>query len=101
VIRSHPGRIAHVHCKDVRAAVFARVSAERSSFLDGVLAGMFTTPGDGHIDYSQVMTALGEIGYSGWIIVEAEQDPALAAPREYGELGLRTLRQAAAAAGLV
>jgi inosose dehydratase len=61
---------------------------------------MFTTPGDGHIDYSEVMRALAEIGYAGWIIVEAEQDPALADPREYGELGLTTLRQAASAAGL-
>jgi len=101
VIRRHPGRIAHVHCKDVRSVVFERVKAHGSSFLDGVLAGMFTTPGDGHIDYGQVMTALAEIGYAGWIIVEAEQDPALADPREYGELGLKTLRQAAAAAGLV
>jgi len=100
-IRSHPGRIAHVHCKDVRAAVFERVTSQASSFLDGVLAGMFTTPGDGHIDYGQVMTALAEIGYSGWIIVEAEQDPALADPRVYGELGLRTLRRAAAAANFV
>jgi inosose dehydratase len=62
---------------------------------------MFTTPGDGHIDYGEVMTALAEIGYSGWIIVEAEQDPALADPRAYGALGLKTLRNAAAAAGLV
>jgi inosose dehydratase len=100
-IRSHPGRIAHVHCKDVRSVVFERVKSDRSSFLDGVLAGMFTTPGDGHIDYGEVMTALAEIGYSGWIIVEAEQDPALADPRAYGALGLKTLRNAAAAAGLV
>jgi inosose dehydratase len=101
VIRSHPERIAHVHCKDVRSAVFERVKTERLSFLDGVLAGMFTTPGDGHIDYAEVMTALAEIGYAGWIIVEAEQDPALADPREYGELGLKTLRRAAAGAGLI
>jgi inosose dehydratase len=99
-IRAHPERIAHVHCKDIRAAVFARVRAEDLSFLDGVLAGMFTVPGDGGLDYAAVMRALADIGYGGWIVVEAEQDPALADPRAYGELGLRTLEREAAAAGL-
>jgi inosose dehydratase len=100
VIRAHPRRIAHVHCKDVRAQVFAGVQARGQSFLDGVLAGMFTVPGDGGLDYGAVMWALADIGYCGWIVVEAEQDPALADPRRYGELGLRTLMREAAAAGL-
>jgi inosose dehydratase len=99
-IRAHPRRIAHVHCKDVRRPVFEAVRARGGSFLDGVLAGMFTVPGDGGLDYGEVMRALAEIGYAGWIVVEAEQDPAVADPRAYGELGLRTLRREAAAAGL-
>jgi len=99
-IRAHPERIAHVHCKDVRAAVFDEVRASDMSFLDGVLGGMFTVPGDGGLDYAAVMRALADIGYAGWIVVEAEQDPAVADPRTYGELGLRTLRREAAAAGL-
>lgn len=99
-IRAHPERIAHVHCKDVRAGVFAQVQGSDKSFLGGVLAGMFTVPGDGGLDYAAVMGALAEIGYSGWIVVEAEQDPAIANPRTYGELGLRTLEREAAAAGL-
>jgi inosose dehydratase len=100
VIRAHPRRIAHVHCKDVRADVFAGVKARDASFLEGVLAGMFTVPGDGGLDYGAVMRALADISYSGWIVVEAEQDPAMADPRQYGELGLRTLEREAAAAGL-
>ncbi|MBL8555440.1 MAG: myo-inosose-2 dehydratase [Phenylobacterium sp.] len=99
-IRTHPSRIAHVHCKDVRGPVFAGVRRNGQSFLDGVLAGMFTVPGDGGIDYAKVMRALADIRYSGWIVVEAEQDPAIANPRTYGELGLRTLEREAAAAGL-
>jgi inosose dehydratase len=99
-IRAHPARIAHVHCKDVRAEVFAGVRTRGLSFLDGVLAGMFTVPGDGGLDYGAVMRALADIGYCGWIVVEAEQDPALADPRIFGELGLRTLEREAAAAGL-
>ena len=89
-----------MHCKNVRAEVFAGVRAAGRSFLDGVLAGMFTVPGDGGLDFDAVMRALAEIGYCGWIVVEAEQDPAIADPRIYGELGLRTLRDAAVAAGL-
>jgi inosose dehydratase len=100
LIRSHPTRVAHVHCKDVRPGVFEHVMKSGGSFLDGVLAGMFTVPGDGRLDYGAIMRALAAINYSGWIIVEAEQDPAIANPRRYGELGLTTLQQEAAVADL-
>ncbi len=99
-IRAHPDRIAHVHCKDVRRGIFSDLGASNGSFLDGVLAGMFTVPGDGGLDYGDVMRALYEINYAGWIVVEAEQDPAIANPRKFGEIGLRTLEREAAAAGL-
>jgi inosose dehydratase len=99
LIRNHPARVAHVHCKDVRYSVFDKVKS--GSFLDGVLAGMFTAPGDGGLDYTQVMRALADTAYSGWIIVEAEQDPAVANPRQYSDLGLKTLKREAAAAGLL
>ncbi|HJS80527.1 MAG TPA: myo-inosose-2 dehydratase [Vitreimonas sp.] len=101
MIERHPERIAHVHCKDVRDVVHAETRRTGKSFLDGVLAGIFTVPGDGSIDFGAVMKALKRIGYEGWIIVEAEQDPALASPRTYGELGLATLKREAAAAGLI
>jgi inosose dehydratase len=101
LIERHPGRIAHVHCKDVREKVHAEARRTGKSFLDGVLAGMFTAPGDGGIDFGAVMKALKQIGYSGWMIVEAEQDPALANPKSYAELGLATLKREAAAAGLI
>lgn len=100
LIRAHPERVAHVHCKDVRQPVFDALTARSGSFLDGVLEGMFTAPGDGRLDYGAVMKALADIGYAGWIIIEAEQDPALADPFEYSQLGLNTLRSAAGAAGL-
>jgi len=101
VIERHPERIAHVHCKDIRGAVHAQARRTGKSFLDGVLAGMFTVPGDGSIDFGAVMNALQRISYSGWIIIEAEQDPAIANPRTYGELGLTTLKRDAKAAGLI
>lgn len=101
IIRNHSERVAHVHCKDVRWDTFRRAKAEGSSFLDGVLAGMFTVPGDGGIDYSAVMQALAEIEYSGWIVIEAEQDPKIAHPKTYADLGLRTLQARATEAGLI
>jgi inosose dehydratase len=100
VIRDHPQRVAHVHCKDVRWETFAKAKDGKSSFLDGVLAGMFTVPGDGGLDYAAIMRALKAIDYSGWIVIEAEQDPKLADPRTYAALGLKTLQEEAARAGL-
>lgn len=100
VIREHPGRIAHVHCKDIRRSVHTAERGNGASFLDGVLAGMFTVPGDGGLDYAAVMQALKAIDYSGWIVIEAEQDPKLADPRAYADLGLSTLKARAAEAGL-
>ena len=101
LIRAHPGRVVHVHTKDVRGPVFEAVRAGRRSFLDGVLAGMFTAPGDGDLDFGPVMAALAGIGYAGWIVIEAEQDPKLADPVTYSRLGLATLKAAAAKAGLI
>jgi inosose dehydratase len=100
LLRNHPHRVAHVHCKDIRAPVFQRVKSESKSFLSGVISGMFTVPGDGDLDFSAVMQALAKIGYAGWVIVEAEQDPAVANPKKYAALGLKTLRREAAAANL-
>jgi inosose dehydratase len=93
LIRNHPERVAHVHTKDVRRQVFAENRRRDGSFLDGVLAGMFTAPGDGDLDFRGTARALLEIGYSGWVVVEAEQDPARADPRAYGRIGLETVRR--------
>ena len=101
LVRRHPERVVHVHAKDVRRPVFDAVMAGRRSFLDGVLAGMFTAPGDGDLDFGAVMRSLADIRYDGWIVIEAEQDPKVADPRVYSRLGLKKLREAAAAAGLI
>jgi len=100
LIRDHPHRVAHVHCKDIRSRVFSLVKSESKSFLSGVISGMFTVPGDGDLEFASVMQALAKIGYAGWIIVEAEQDPAVATPKSYAALGLKTLRREASAANL-
>jgi inosose dehydratase len=92
LIRTHPDRVAHVHTKDVRRQVFEEIRNRKGSFLDGVLAGMFTAPGDGDLDFRGVARALIDIGYSGWVVVEAEQDPARADPCTYSRIGLDTVR---------
>jgi inosose dehydratase len=100
IVRTAPKRIAHVHCKDVRKSVFQLLRERDGSFLEGVLQGMFTVPGDGSLNFDALLRELAAKDYSGWVIIEAEQDPAIANPREYAELGLRTLRGSAAAVGL-
>ncbi len=92
-------RIRHVHCKDVRADVLAGIDWERDSFLDAVLAGVFTVPGDGMIDFGAVARELMAVGYEGWFLVEAEQDPARANPLEYSAKGRAALAGALTTAG--
>jgi len=97
--RHHRARISHVHAKDVRADVMAMARRERLSFLDAVIAGVFTVPGDGCVDYPAVFRELP--GYAGWVVVEAEQDPARAHPLTYAKLGYRNLRGYLVEAGLL
>ena len=100
IVGTRPERISHVHCKDVRTSRHTQFYAEGSSFLNGVVGGMFTTPGDGDYDFKPLMQALKGMDYSGWIVIEAEQDPAVANPRTYNQLGLDTLKRLAGEAGL-
>jgi inosose dehydratase len=97
--RRHGLRINHVHCKDIRAGVLARLKAENWSFLKGVVEGVFTVPGDGAIDFGAFAKVLAEIGYSGWVVVEAEQDPKKANPLEMAKIGHKALTAAFGAAG--
>ena len=83
VLKKYAKRIRHVHLKDIRPDVVAKVKAEKMSFLQGVRAGAFTVPGDGVIDFKPVFDVLEETGYEGYVLVEAEQDPAIANPFEY------------------
>ena len=83
VLHKYAKRIAHVHLKDIRPEVVEKVKKEKLSFLQGVREGAFTVPGDGCIDFAPVFDVLDKSGYEGWMIVEAEQDPAKANPFEY------------------
>lgn len=98
--RDYADRINHVHCKDIRAEVLADVKNRDLSFLNAMLDGTFTVPGDGCIDYPTLFKGLKEADYNGWLVVEAEQDPAVAHPLTYARMGYRGLVDACDQAGL-
>ena len=93
-------RIHHMHYKDIRPEIVKQVRENNLSFLDAVIAGAFTVPGDGCIDFQAVTHALKAMDYHGWIVVEAEQDPAKAPPYEYSKKGFEEIVKCCANAGL-
>jgi inosose dehydratase len=95
-------RVGHIHAKNVRLPVADEVETEHLSFLDGVRRGAFTVPGDpeGGIDFAPVLEIAARHGYSGWLVIEAEQDPAVRSPLLYQGMGLTALKAMARSAGL-
>jgi inosose dehydratase len=95
----HGARIVHVHCKDTRRPVLETARRDDGSFMQAVLDGVFTVPGDGSVDFPALLGALRHAGYAGWLIVEAEQDPNKAHPLTYARLGFSNLARIALQAG--
>ena len=92
-VRKHAGRIWHVHLKDIRPEVVAHVLSEHLSFLEGVRQGAFTIPGDGCVQFDPIFQTLADSGYEGYMVVEAEQDPAKANPLEYAIRARKFIRE--------
>tara|TARA_B100001059_G_scaffold14606_1_gene11855 strand:- start:4659 stop:5558 length:900 start_codon:yes stop_codon:yes gene_type:complete len=92
-------RIIHVHCKDIRKNVLEKSLKNDSTFRQAFLDGAFTVPGDGCIDYKPFLTVLKNRNYEGWLVVEAEQDPAKANPLEYAKIGYNYLSKTAKECG--
>ena len=91
-LAKHVARVVHVHCKDVRPAV-AKMARNRGwSFLEAVINGAFSTPGEGCVDFGAVIAILRKADYRGWLVVEGEQDPAVAPPYRCAETAYRLLR---------
>jgi inosose dehydratase len=91
-LKRHAKRIVHVHCKDIRRDKLARALKSELSFLDAVLGDVFAVPGDGAIDFEPVVQGLARAGYQGWLVVEADQDPAKAHPLTHARIGHDCLR---------
>ena len=99
LIKDNVKRVVHVHCKDVRKPILEKARSEDMSFMAAVLEGIFTVPGDGSLDYASILRVLAEANYSGWLVVEAEQDPRKANPLTYATMGFRNLSRLATEAG--
>ncbi|GGE76683.1 myo-inosose-2 dehydratase [Stappia taiwanensis] len=100
--RRHMGRVSHLHAKNVRPDIMAEVREQGLSFLEGVRRGVFTVPGDpeGGVAFEPVLRIAAEHGYSGWLVIEAEQDPDQRDPVHYQSMGLQALRRMARDCGL-
>jgi inosose dehydratase len=98
-IDKHHRRIRHVHTKDVRMDVINKLDRTKESFLDAVIKGAFTVPGDGSLDFGAIVKKLASYGYEGWFVVEAEQDPRKAPPLKMAQIGHRELMRVMTAAG--
>ena len=99
VIERYHRRISHIHTKDVRRSVIDGLDRSRESFLDAVIKGAFTVPGDGDLDFGTIVSRLASCGYKGWFVVEAEQDPVANPPLEMARKGHAELLRVMAAAG--
>jgi inosose dehydratase len=82
----------HVHCKDIRKDKLAAARKQDMSFLDAVLGDVFAVPGDGSIDFDPLLAELATHHYEGWLVVEADQDPAKAHPLTHARIGHDCLR---------
>jgi inosose dehydratase len=98
MLAKHVKRVCHVHCKDVRPQVIRLARNRNWSFLEAVINGAFTVPGDGAVDFAALIRLLRDHGYRGWLVVEAEQDPVVAPSYAFAEKGFRHLRDLVARA---
>jgi inosose dehydratase len=100
--KRHMARVRHIHAKNVRPDILRQVRELGLSFLEGVRRGVFTVPGDaeGMVDFYGVLEVAASHNYTGWLVIEAEQDAAVRNPLEYQTMGLRALRAFARRAGL-
>ena len=99
VIDNHHARITHVHTKDIRQQVIDGLDRSKESFLDAVIKGAFTVPGDGSLDFGAIVKALAGKGYEGWFVIEAEQDPKASPPIDMAMKGRAELKRVMDAAG--
>ena len=93
MLKKYVDRIGHVHLKDMRLDVVKQARENNWSFLQAVRNGAFTVPGDGNVDFDPIFKVLSDANYEGWLLVEAEQDPAKANPFEYALKGRKYIKE--------
>lgn len=92
VYKKHRSRVMHIHCKDVRGEILNRSLETDSSFLNSVLNGIYTVPGDGDFNFPELFKMVSDNNFNGWVVVEAEQDPAKAHPLTYVTMGYKNIK---------
>jgi inosose dehydratase len=92
---AYADRIRHVHLKDIRHDVMQACNGRHLSFIESIMEGVFTVPGDGVIDFKPIFRTLADADYAGWLVVEAEQDAKKANPLDYARMARRYLRDTA------
>ncbi len=72
VAAERPDRIAHVHLKDVRLDLAARVRAGAMTYSEAVAEGMYVPLGAGDVDIATIVGRLEAAGYAGWYVLEQD-----------------------------
>jgi inosose dehydratase len=88
LLRKHYDRIAYVHLKDIRPQVLEEARSEKADFVTCIRKGVFTVPGDGCIDFGPIVSELLDRNYTGWAILEGEQDPEIHPAYDYAKNAL-------------
>ena len=74
-IERYAARIGHMHLKDIRPDVLARVDAEELSFWEAIEAGIFCPLGEGLVDLGAVLSALEAAHFDGYATIEQDRVP--------------------------
>jgi inosose dehydratase len=74
-LRDWSARINHIHLKDARIATLEEIVAESAPVEEIWRRKAFCALGDGDIDVEQVLQAIADIGYAGWLVVEQDVLP--------------------------
>lgn len=89
-----PGRVRHVHLKDVDSAIARRIRARELGYAEGVRQGLYRPLGTGAARIEAVIAALGP-GYGGWFVLEQDvalADGSAATPAEWVRQSLEFVR---------
>jgi inosose dehydratase len=81
-IRDWASRINQVHLKDARLSRLEEIVAEAAPVEEIWRRQAFCALGDGDIDIAQVLGALVDVNYAGWLVVEQDVLPDPAQPRQ-------------------
>jgi inosose dehydratase len=75
LLRRYGDRVGYVHLKDVDGAVLERARAEQWHFHTALKHYIFAPLGQGSVGIPEVVGALRDHGYNGWLVIEQDTTP--------------------------